>query len=277
MDPLPLEDDFQDILNKAMSGLRLADHEVARRSGVSPETIRLLCQGKLDETSLPRVAPVLGLDPQALLRSALKLYRPRPVELDGLEQITTSYRGAMTVNAYLIHDPVSRAAAVFDTGTDAFRIVDRVEALGLNPVALFLTHTHPDHVAETDALRRRLGGIPVRCGSRETVPGAESFEPGARFRIGALEVEARLTWGHSVGGTSYVVRGLEDPVAVVGDALFAGSMGGGMVSYADALRTNREEIFTLPDETVLCPGHGPMTTVGQEKRHNPFFPEFKEA
>jgi glyoxylase-like metal-dependent hydrolase (beta-lactamase superfamily II) len=52
-------------------------------------------------------------------------------------------------------------------------------------------------------------------------------------------------------------------------------MGGGMVSYEDALRTNREKIMTLPDDTVLCPGHGPLTTVGEEKKHNPFFPEFR--
>jgi len=58
---------------------------------------------------------------------------------------------------------------------------------------------------------------------------------------------------------------------VVGDALFAGSMGGGNISYTDALATNRAEILTLPEETVICPGHGPMTTVGEEKRHNPFF------
>ena len=74
---------------------------------------------------------------------------------------------------------------------------------------------------------------------------------------------------------TYVVNGLDKQVAIVGDALFAGSMGGGMVSYPDALRTNREKIISLPNETVLCPGHGPMTTVGEEKKHNPFFPEFK--
>jgi glyoxylase-like metal-dependent hydrolase (beta-lactamase superfamily II) len=60
-------------------------------------------------------------------------------------------------------------------------------------------------------------------------------------------------------------------VVIVGDALFAGSMGGGMVSYADALRTNRREIMTLPPQTVICPGHGPMTTVAEERAHNPFF------
>jgi len=57
----------------------------------------------------------------------------------------------------------------------------------------------------------------------------------------------------------------------VGDSLFAGSMGGGNVSYQDALRNNLEKILTLPDSTIICPGHGPMTTVAQEKQHNPFF------
>ena len=68
------------------------------------------------------------------------------------------------------------------------------------------------------------------------------------------------------------VSGLNHPVAVVGDSLFAGSMGGGAVSYQDALRNNREKILTLPDETIVCPGHGPLTTVGLEKKHHPFFP-----
>jgi len=63
---------------------------------------------------------------------------------------------------------------------------------------------------------------------------------------------------------------------IVGDALFAGSMGGGLVSYDEALRTNRSGIFTFPDDTIICPGHGPLTTVGEEKQHNPFFPEFQE-
>jgi glyoxylase-like metal-dependent hydrolase (beta-lactamase superfamily II) len=70
---------------------------------------------------------------------------------------------------------------------------------------------------------------------------------------------------------TYVVTGLSRPLAIAGDSLFAGSMGGGNVSYEDALRNNREKILTLPDEAVVCPGHGPLTTVGKEKRDNPFF------
>ena len=73
------------------------------------------------------------------------------------------------------------------------------------------------------------------------------------------------------------LNGLSKPVAIVGDAIFAGSMGGGKISYADALRTNREKIMSLSDETILCPGHGPLTTVMEEKCNNPFFPEFSQS
>src|SRR5205085_8454852 len=106
----------------------------------------------------------------------------------------------------------------------------------------------------------------------EAIPEAETFEPGKKFTLGTLQIETRLTNGHSKGGITYVISGLPNRIAVVGDAMFASSMGGGGVSYADALDTNRKNILTLPDDTILCPGHGPLTTVGQEKAHNPFFP-----
>ena len=86
-----------------------------------------------------------------------------------------------------------------------------------------------------------------------------------------MKVKALLTWGHSRGGMTFFVTGLARPVAIVGDSIFAGSMGGGNVSYKDALRNNIEKVLTLPDETIICPGHGPMTTVSEEKRYNPFF------
>ena len=73
------------------------------------------------------------------------------------------------------------------------------------------------------------------------------------------------------------MRGLSRTIAIVGDAIFAGSMGGGGVRTDDALKTNRESIFSLPDETVLCPGHGPLTTVGEQKRVNPFFPDLGKS
>jgi glyoxylase-like metal-dependent hydrolase (beta-lactamase superfamily II) len=97
------------------------------------------------------------------------------------------------------------------------------------------------------------------------------FEAGKHWRLGKLHIDTLKTWGHSRGGMTYVVNGLARKVAIVGDAIFAGSMGGGNVSYHDALQTNLEQILSLPDDTIICPGHGPMTTVGEEKAHNPFF------
>lgn len=276
MSKIAIEDEFEDIIGKAMAGQKISDRELSQKSGVDVDTIRAFAKGQLvDETSLPKIAPPLNLDPNALVRSALKTWYPRAVDLDGLLLFNSDYHGRMTVNAYLIWDPESKAAAVFDTGTDAFPILDAIEERGLKPVGLFVTHTHPDHIAEAESLTKRLG-VPAFSNSKEPYEGSMEFDEGAEFEIGGLKMETRTTSGHSIGGTTYVIRGLERPVAVVGDAMFAGSIGGGMVSFADALRTNREQILTLPDETVICPGHGPLTSVGEEKRNNPFFPEFKE-
>ena len=114
-------------------------------------------------------------------------------------------------------------------------------------------------------------------GEREPHPDAEGVSPGQDFRVGGLTIATRATHGHSICGITYVVRGIHlyRQIAIVGDALFASSMGGGVISYQDALATNRAEIFTLLDSTIVCPGHGPMTTVGEEKANNPFYPEFK--
>jgi hydroxyacylglutathione hydrolase len=137
---------------------------------------------------------------------------------------------------------------------------------------ILLTHTHPDHIADLERLKSETDAAAF-VSKLEPIAGAETFEPGRKFHIGSLTVDTRLTSGHSRGGITYVVQGLPKRLAVVGDAIFAGSMGGGAVSYADALRNNCQQILTLPEDTILCPGHGPLTTICEEKRHNPFFPQ----
>ena len=176
----------------------------------------------------------------------------------------------MAVNAYLVWDPAKRVAAAFDTGADSREMVRSAKHHKLDVQLILLTHAHPDHVADLPGLREETGAD-VFTPAREPVPGAEPIDEGKKFRLGNLQIDTRLTWGHSPGGMTYVVTGLARPIAIVGDSLFAGSMGGGNVSYRDALQNNLEKILTLPDETIICPGHGPMTTVGEEKQHNPFF------
>jgi hydroxyacylglutathione hydrolase len=267
---VPLEDNAGDIIGKAQRGLRISDSELAEKAGVNSQKIRQLREGDFDELALLRVASVLGLAGQALCELAKGEWSPEKIdERDGLAQFNTHYH-EMAVNSYLVWDPASRATAAFDTGADCSEMVRFANRHKLNVNLILLTHAHDDHVADLPRLREETGGE-VFTPAGEPVPGAEPVDEGKRFRLGNLVIDTRLTWGHSPGGMTYVVTGLSRPIAIVGDSLFAGSMGGGNVSYDDALQNNLEKILTLPDETIICPGHGPMTTVGEEKVHNPFF------
>ena len=267
---IPLEDNAADIIGKAQRGLGISDSELAEKAGLNAQTIRQLREGDFDESALLSVAPVLGLDGRALGEIAQGEWRPNKIEsLEGLAQFTTDYNG-MAVNAYLVWDPAKRVAAAFDTGADSKEMVRFAKHHKLDVQLILLTHAHPDHVADLPGLREETGAD-VFTPAREPVPGAEPIDEGKKFRLGSLQIDTRLTWGHSPGGMTYVVTGLARPIAIVGDSLFAGSMGGGNVSYRDALKNNLEKILTLPDETIICPGHGPMTTAGEEKQHNPFF------
>jgi hydroxyacylglutathione hydrolase len=267
---IPLEDNVGDIVGKAQRGLGISDTELAEKAQVDPQKIRKLREGDFDGLALLRVAPILGLAGRALCELATGEWHPKKIdERDSLAQFNTHYHD-MAVNAYLVWDPANRAAAAFDTGADCNEMVHFAKRHKLSVKLILLTHAHSDHVADLPRLREETGGD-VFTPARESVPGAEPIEEGKRFRLGNLEINTRLTWGHSPGGMTYVVTGLARPIAIVGDSLFAGSMGGGNVSYEEAVRNNLEKILTLPDETIICPGHGPMTTVGDEKQHNPFF------
>ncbi len=267
--PIPLEDTGADIVGKAQRGLGISSTELAARAGLTADEVRALLAGEPSETAIRAVAPVLELGADALIASFAKSWTPDPVTLGQLATFNTDFDD-MTVNSYIVWEPQSRQAAAFDTGGDCGGMLDYIREHKLNLQLIFLTHTHGDHIFDLDRLKTKTAA-PAWVSAREPIAGAETFAPGTAFDLGRLTIGTRLTSGHSRGGTTYVIEGFERIIAIVGDAIFAGSMGGGAVSYAEALRTNREEILTLPPSTIVCPGHGPMTTVGEEKKHNPFF------
>ena len=135
---IPLEDNFEDVLGKALRGTGMADEVLEFLSGVPVETIGKLKDGESDEAALRAVAPVLGLDAATLVERAQNAWAPAPVEMDGLRQFTTEYSD-MLVNSYLVWDPSSKEAALFDTGSDASAALAAVDELGLTLTALFLT------------------------------------------------------------------------------------------------------------------------------------------
>lgn len=266
---IPLEDNVGDIIGKAQHGLHISDTELAEKARINSANIHKLREGEFDELTVWRIAPVLGLAARALCDLAAGTWHPGKIELEGVTQFGTHYHG-MEVNSYLVWDVKGKDAVVFDTGADCREILNKVEKEKLIVKLILLTHAHSDHIADLSRLVKETGA-PVYLSERESAPLAQPIPEGKAFRVGNLNIESRLTWGHSKGGMTYVINGLKRPVAVVGDSLFAGSMGGGAVSYQDALKNNLEKILTLPNETILCPGHGPMTTVSEEKEHNAFF------
>ncbi len=263
---MKLEDNAADIVGKALRGLNLDTATLARTAGLTANEVEDGI-GKADPAVLRAIAPALGLNVSGLLAVAAGAYEPDAGVIPPEVLIFTTPFGDMEVNSFLIADPAGGSAVAFDTGSDCDGMLEALDARVLKLSAILLTHAHGDHIYDLDRLREKTG---APAWITEPVDGAETFEAGRTFSFGSLKIETRLTWGHSPAGITYVVSGLCRPVAVVGDALFAGSMGGGKVSYADALRTTRSGILTLPRETLLCPGHGPMTSAGYEADNNPF-------
>ncbi len=270
MNRIPLEDTFADVVGKALRGWNLTPEEVAAKAGIDVQVLSGILDGKPDEAALSAIAPVLKLNAPALVALASGTYIPVPIKVFGLALFNTPF-GDMTVNSFLVWNELTKLALIFDTGADADPMLDFIREHGLKVAGIFITHAHGDHVIELDRLVEKTGA-PAFLGDREArLQGTEAFTAGQSWTFDGLQIGTRLTWGHADGGITYVVDGLNQRLAVAGDAIFAGSMGGGKVSYQDALRTTRDEILSLPDETVIAPGHGPLTTVAEQKISNPFF------
>lgn len=272
MPRIPLEDNFTDVLGKAMRGLQLDAAQLAEKAGLKTAEIEALLRGEIREFPIRAVARALQLNGAALLSLGRKEWYPAQPDFPrGFAMFLTEHEG-MGVNSYLIWDPRSRLAAAFDTGADAGAMLDTIAAEKLTLRYIFITHTHEDHIADLPRLARETGA-PVWSSELEPVPhpGARTFAENAHFHIGELAIKTLLTTGHSPGQTTYFVTGLSWPLAIVGDSLFAGSVGGSQTDYAGQLQNNRSKIFRLPADTVLACGHGPLTTLTQERRYNPFF------
>ena len=200
--------------------------------------------------------------------------------------------GAYETNSYVLRESETAAdCLVIDTGLDVGGLIDFLQEQELNPVAIVLTHGHADHIGGVAALRSRFGDTKVHIHKLDaemlTEPQANlSAMTGAPFTtepedfslqdqsvidLAGIELLVLHTPGHTPGGICLYSK--EDGVAFVGDTLFADSVGrtdfpGG--SMSQLISSIKEKLFALPDETKAYPGHGPATTIGHEKAHNPF-------
>jgi glyoxylase-like metal-dependent hydrolase (beta-lactamase superfamily II) len=194
-------------------------------------------------------------------------------------------------NCSLVWCTRTKQAAVIDPGGDLDTILAAAREHGVTITRILLTHAHIDHAGGTAELARRLQ-VPIigphpgdkfwidgiaEQGRMFGFPPCETFAPdqwldeGDRVRVGDVEFEVRHCPGHTPGHV--IFYSAADKLAFVGDVLFQGSIGrtdfpGG--DYATLIRAIREKLFTLGDDVRFVPGHGPMSTFGEERRSNPF-------
>jgi hydroxyacylglutathione hydrolase len=206
--------------------------------------------------------------------------------------------GFAEANCYVVACNETREAAIIDPGTmgvdETSGIAAEVERLGLNVRYIINTHGHPDHMSGNDMLKAVVGGDvliheldafklmdPLRNASRmfgfdvRVRPADRLLEDGEAVEVGKVRLRVVHTPGHSAGGIA--LRG--DGFVFTGDTLFAGSIGRsdlpcsseeGTIAYDVLLKSIREKLLTLSDDTVVLAGHGPATTIGEEREANPF-------
>lgn len=190
--------------------------------------------------------------------------------------------GVYAANCYILMDEDTKESAVIDPGGDEDDIIQEIENLGAKVKIILLTHGHADHTGAVDQLKERYN-VPVALNnndkkmmqSNEFIYGnvkseiENNIEDGDKFNIGNIKISCVETPGHTPGGVSFIVGNM----VFTGDTLFQGSIGrtdfkGG--NFDLIINSIRTKLLTLPEDTVVYPGHGPKTTIKNEMLNNPF-------
>ena len=196
-------------------------------------------------------------------------------------------------NTYILRRRRRTDCVIVDPGLEPEAIIEGVERQGWTPAAILTTHAHGDHIGGNEAVKARWPDCPIIIGEHEadkltdptlnlsaafgapiTSPPADRLvADGESFEVAGMTFETRHIPGHSTGHVVFVLRDHEPVIVLGGDVLFAGSVGrtdfpnGSMRDLVDGIRT---KLFNLSDTAVVLPGHGPQTTIGQEKATNPY-------
>ncbi|HTV42024.1 MAG TPA: MBL fold metallo-hydrolase [Candidatus Sulfotelmatobacter sp.] len=275
--PVNLEDHLGDIIRKARAMNNVSAAAASKAAGISESEL-----SELEKTgnaagrpiAMAALAAAAGLNAQKL-EAIAKGWTPSPKDLGIWRELRvfTTAGDDMTVNCCLAWDEVTRDAALFDSGLDAAPVLNCIAENNLTLRHIFITHSHWDHVEALPKIREAWPKVRLHSGSKNA-PVDQRNKPSEIIHLGGLRVTHRETPGHAEDGVTYIVGNWQDDaphVAFVGDTIFAGSIGRGNQSWEIARQKVREQILSLPPDTLLCPGHGPLTTVKEEREHNPFF------
>ena len=276
---IPLEDELGDVLEKALCHAGLTAGEAAARAGLEVARISdaIDWRSDLDCEELRKLAAVLGLNEVGLCALARGAY-PRPV-IEGLPFCLYPLRmphGIGVVNAYIVSECGSGRGVLFDTGANLAEL-QAVWPKNIRQIdAIFITHVEQEHTGGLCEIVQHLG-VPaafVPEGCKTPCGCARPLADGGDWIGESVSVTALHTPGHAACHNAYLVRSRRTPqgipVLVSGDLIFAGSVGGAHFCRHRLHESVQRVLRGVPDAAVIAPGHGPLTTVGHERRYNPF-------
>lgn len=273
---IPLEDTFGDVLRKAMRGSQLDARALALRTGIDADEIANWTKdrGTATEAQARAIAPILRLDPGKFAARAADAWYPPPIELPDVRHHPQDPHPS---NGYIFFLDGGKRAALVDPAGIPANLLRAVREGPYHLQYILITHKHADHcdaTAEVFAAFPQaqivmhkldshaigsLAGKALAVNDNEPLPFGDD-----------AEIRMLHTPGHTDGSVSYLFKS----TVFTGDTLFAGSVGGifgESSTYDDILHSVRAKLFTLPQDTVIMPGHGPPSTIELERRHNPFF------
>jgi hydroxyacylglutathione hydrolase len=272
-----LEDELGDVLEKAARNVPLTVESLAAATGIEASRLKdaIDYHPDLTQPELARLATVLNLNEVGLNALAQGRYPlPEPKGLTFRLHPLRMPFGVGVANAYLISRCGSDGAVLFDTGASHAELHRAWPAQIQRLDAVFVTHYEAEHIGGLEVVLREseLGQFYGPPNGRW--PQCRGLGEGAKVRVGDFDITAFSTPGHAAEHNCYLVESVATPAGpallVSGDLIFAGSLGGGYFCCQRQLTHSRRILGMLAGDTVIAPGHGPLTTAANERRYNPF-------